>query len=121
MSDRRPREPARIAREKRTIEAMVQIYCRAHHGTGGVLCAECQSLYDYAVCRLDRCPYGSAKTTCVRCPTHCYKPAMRERVKEVMRYAGPRLLFRRPILALLHMLDSRRKPRRAEKDRPAGS
>ena len=120
MSDRRPREPARIAREKRTIEAMVQIYCRAHHGTGGVLCAECQSLYDYAVCRLDRCPYGSAKTTCVRCPTHCYKPAMRASVKEVMRYAGPRLLFRRPILALLHMLDARRKPGGDDKDRPAG-
>jgi hypothetical protein len=121
MSDLHRNETTRIAREKRTIEAMLRIFCRDRHGTRGPLCAECQSLYDYAAGRLDRCPYGAAKTTCAGCPTHCYKPAMRERVKEVMRYAGPRLLFRRPILALLHMLDSRRKPRRAEKDRPAGS
>ena len=109
-----------MAREKRTIEAMVQIYCRARHGTRGTLCAKCQALCDYAVCRLDRCPYGSGKPTCVRCPTHCYKPAMRAEIKEVMRYAGRRMLFRRPILALLHMLDARRKPRPGGKDRPAG-
>jgi hypothetical protein len=111
VPDRRRSEAARLAREKRTIEAMVQIYCRDRHATRGALCPECQSLYDYAVCRLDRCPYGSEKTTCAGCPTHCYKPAMRAQVKEVMRYAGWRMLFRRPILALLHMLDARRKPR----------
>ena len=82
-------------------------------------CAKCQTLYDYAVCRLDRCPYGSEKPTCVRCPTHCYQPAMRAEIKEVMRYAGRRMLFRRPILALLHLLDARRKPPSGGKDRPA--
>jgi hypothetical protein len=84
---------------------MVRLYCRAHHGAGGSLCGECQALRDYALCRLDRCPYGAEKTTCARCPTHCYKPALRAQVQVVMRYAGPRMLFRHPILAVLHMLD----------------
>jgi len=101
---------ARVGREKRTILAMVRIYCRARHGSRSALCTECQSLFDYALCRLDRCPYGAEKTTCVRCSTHCYTPDMRARIKDVMRYAGPRMMLRHPILALFHMLDARRKP-----------
>jgi hypothetical protein len=111
MSDPSTREPARIRREKRTMRAMIALYCRGHHKAGGAPCVECQSLYDYAVCRLDRCPFGSEKPTCGRCPIHCYKPAMRERVKEVMRYAGPRMLLRHPVLALLHQFDALRRPR----------
>jgi len=109
MHDPHRSEPGRLAREKRTLRAMVHVYCRAHHGTTGLLCSECQLLCDYALSRLDRCPYGAEKTTCVNCPTHCYKPAMRDQVKTVMRYAGPRMLFHHPILALLHMLDGLRK------------
>jgi hypothetical protein len=108
------REAARLTREKRTIRLMVECYCWAHHATPGSLCPECQSLYDYAVCRLDRCPFAAEKTTCARCPIHCYKPAMRERITAVMRYAGPRMMFRHPILALLHQLDALRN-RRAKK------
>jgi Nitrous oxide-stimulated promoter len=109
--------PARIAREKRTVAAMVAIYCRGRHGCGrGPLCETCHELLDYAHCRLDRCPFGARKTACVDCPIHCYKPAMRERVKEVMRYAGPRMLLRHPILAVFHLLDGRRWPL----DEPAG-
>jgi hypothetical protein len=106
------KETRRLAREKRTIRAMVRIYCRAHHRADDCPCAECQALLDYAMQRLDRCPYGAEKTTCVRCPTHCYKRDMREQVKVVMRYAGPRMLFRHPILALFHMLDGRREPKK---------
>ena len=73
-------------------------------GSGSV-CGECAALRDYAFCRLDRCPFGADKTTCARCPIHCYKPAIKDRVKEVMRYAGPRMIYRHPILALLHQLD----------------
>ncbi|MDI9444206.1 MAG: nitrous oxide-stimulated promoter family protein [Planctomycetota bacterium] len=35
---------------------------------------------------------------------------MRQRVKEVMQYAGPRMLLRHPVLAVRHLLDNRRKP-----------
>ena len=104
-------EPPRIAREKRTIRAMIGIYCRTHHATGGDLCDSCEELLGYAVRRLERCPFGADKTTCAHCPIHCYKPAMRERVKVVMRYSGPRMLLKHPLLALRHMLDSRNKGR----------
>ncbi len=94
------------------MRAMVRIYCRAHHG-GDKLCAECSELLEYAFCRLDRCPFGAEKPTCANCPIHCYKPAMRDRVKVVMRYAGPRMTLRHPILAAFHILDGyRRAPER---------
>lgn len=89
---------------------MIRIYCRAHHTVKDSLCPDCQSLCDYALARLDRCPFGAEKTTCANCSIHCYKPAMREQIKVVMRYAGPRMLVHHPILALLHMLDGRREP-----------
>ena len=102
-----PTDPPRIAREKRTIAAMVQLYCRKKHGRTSTLCDGCSELLEYATCRLDRCPFGPQKTTCAKCPVHCYKPQMREHVKEVMRFAGPRMLLRHPILAISHLLDSR--------------
>ena len=102
-----PSPSRRVFREKRTIQAMLQIYCRERHKLS-TLCSECQELLDYAHCRLDRCPFGNDKPTCVNCPIHCYRPTMRSRVKEVMRYAGPRLIRRHPILAFMHLLDGRR-------------
>lgn len=98
-----------IIREKRTIRVMISLYCRARHAPCDELCPQCEELLNYAICRLDRCPFGADKTTCAQCPVHCYKPAMRERIKVVMRYAGPRMLFRHPLLALRHLLDSRRR------------
>lgn len=89
--------------------AMIQMYCRAKHG-GRHLCAACRALGEYAGGRLGRCPFGEDKPTCADCPVHCYAPAMRERVREVMRWAGPRMLWRHPILAVRHLLDGRRRP-----------
>ena len=90
------------AREKRTLRAMLDIYCHDCHGTAGQLCAACAALEVYATRRLDRCPFGADKPTCAKCPIHCYQPAMREKIQMVMRYAGPRMLWRHPLLALFH-------------------
>lgn len=99
----------RMTREARTIEAMIHIYCRDQHGTRGGLCPECATLQEYAGLRLEKCPFQEAKTTCAKCPVHCYRPAMREQIRVVMRYAGPRMLWRHPVLAIMHLLvDSRR-------------
>ena len=105
-----PGEHPRIAREKRTLSAMVRMYCRDRHGTGGDLCRDCREVLEYARCRLDKCPYQETKPTCAVCPIHCYEPGMKERVRAVMRHSGPRLMRRHPILALLHVLDGFRKP-----------
>ena len=100
----------RMKREKRTIEAMVRIYCRGQHQSQAGLCPDCQQLIDYALARLWRCPFQENKTTCAQCEVHCYSPAMRQKIRAVMRYAGPRMLYHHPILAVLHLLDGRRKP-----------
>lgn len=105
MDARAASPSARIIREKCTVETMIGLYCRAQHDTDGRLCNSCDRLLNYAQCRLDRCPFGAEKTPCGSCPVHCYSAAMRSRIKEVMRYAGPRMLLRHPIMALRHQWD----------------
>jgi Nitrous oxide-stimulated promoter len=97
----------RLAREWKTIALMVDCYCHAHHGATTGLCPECQGLVDYAAVRLERCRFGVEKPTCAKCPVHCYQRSRREQVKTVMRYAGPRMVWRHPVLSLLHWVDSR--------------
>ncbi len=100
--------PNRIRREKRTVSLMIHLYCRAKSETGGELCPDCAELHDYAMQRLEKCPFAPDKPACADCRVHCYQPEMRERIREVMRYAGPRMLLRHPYLAIMHLLDSRK-------------
>jgi hypothetical protein len=99
----------RIAREKETVEEMVRIRCRGHHGTQGHLCRDSKDLLQYARERLEKCPFQDGKPTCASCAVHCYRPSMREEISAVMRYAGPRMPYRRPILAVRHLTDGLRK------------
>lgn len=94
-------KPLRIEKEKRVVEKMIRLYCKqkGHHP---VLCAECAELLSYAFDRLDRCRYGEEKPTCRQCPTHCYKSSMRQQMKAVMRYSGPRMLIYAPIDGVRH-------------------
>jgi len=108
-------EHPRIKREKKTLEAMVNIYCRAKHETHSELCPECTEFLAYAKMRLDKCPFQEKKSTCGKCLVHCYKPDMKERVKRVMRYSGPRMLLHHPGLALHHAWDGRIKPKKLAK------
>lgn len=99
----------RRTREFKTIAAMLRMYCRVHHAAKGAsLCHDCAALHDYAQRRLERCVFGDAKPTCARCTVHCYKAAMREQIRQVMGWAGPRMLWRHPVLALWHVIDGRR-------------
>ena len=86
---------------------MIDIYCRGHHGTRGVLCDDCSELLNYAHLRLRKCPYQEEKPTCANCPIHCYQPEMQAKIRATMRYAGPRMLLRHPLLAIQHLLDGR--------------
>lgn len=98
----------RREREQKTIQIMLRMYCRAHHGPRDELCPDCRALEDYAQRRLARCLFGDAKPTCANCLVHCYAANPRERMRVVMRWAGPRMLLRHPLLAILHLLDGRR-------------
>ncbi|MFN7988313.1 MAG: nitrous oxide-stimulated promoter family protein [Thermoanaerobaculia bacterium] len=98
----------RIAREWKTVQLMIRLHCRDLHGGRTALCAGCEELRAYAERRLEKCPFAEEKPTCVACPVHCYEAAMRERIRVVMRYAGPRMLLRHPVLAVRHLIDERR-------------
>lgn len=88
---------------------MIGIYCKAHHATDKHLCNECSELFEYAMKRLAGCPFQEKKPTCGNCTVHCYKPDKREQIRGVMRFSGPRMSYRHPILAIRHLLDGRRK------------
>lgn len=105
-----PLQP-RMERERKTIGLMIALYCRDHHQGGQRPCAECRELLEYAEHRLAHCPFQERKTTCGNCRIHCYKPTKREKIREVMRYAGPRMIRHHPLLAIGHLLDGlRREP-----------
>ena len=92
----------RISREKRTVELMIRLYCRKKE-KNRTLCPACEELLHYAHARLDSCPFGEKKSSCKQCTVHCYKPAMREQMRKVMRFSGPRMLFYAPWAAIRHL------------------
>jgi hypothetical protein len=102
------RRHPRLARELATLSSMIRLHCHDVHCEDGGLCDGCAALLAYATRRLDRCVFGDDKPTCANCKVHCYSAAMREEVRGIMRYAGPRMLWRHPVLALWHLVDGRR-------------
>lgn len=105
-------------REKRLVSEMIALYCRKKHRTKGALCLGCAALDAYARQRSDNCPLMETKTFCSNCRVHCYSADMRASIREVMRFAGPRMMFVHPVIAVRHMTESRKeKQRLAEKGR----
>ena len=103
------------ADEKLLVSEMIALYCRKQHKTPkGQLCPACQELQDYALARIDKCPFIETKTFCSACKVHCYKPEMREKIRAVMRFSGPRMLLYHPILAIWHLICSMREKRKAK-------
>ena len=76
--------------------------CQVGHGGPG-LCGECRELLEYSLARLDHCKFGNTKTKCHKCPVHCYRPDMREKIRTVMRFSGPRMLLYHPLEALRYL------------------
>lgn len=133
-------------REQEIVSQMIALYCKGNHsahcsaplreqgdemrqvpegaalwerdsGERRNLCPECAELEAYAHARSERCPFMGEKTFCSNCTVHCYRPEMRERIRTVMRYAGPRMLFHQPVMAIRHMIESQRERRRIRSSR----
>jgi len=118
---------AKARSDTRLLGDFTRIYCRGVHagaprtalasdgadlGIYGhrppVVCAECAQLLRYAEKRRAYCP-KDPKPFCSYCDTHCYTAEMRERMREVMRYAGPRsLLHGHAIDGVKHLIEGRR-------------
>ncbi len=110
---RKPTEPltGALLYEHRTIKAMTQIYCSDHHKQEpkmDKLCDDCREFVDFAGFRLSKCPYGQIKPVCQHCPIHCYKKDMKEKARIIMRYGGPRMLLKHPIMAIRHLWHGRK-------------
>lgn len=96
--------------EKQLVAQMITLYCNKKHGTPkGERCAECAELESYARTRADRCPFMESKTFCANCKVHCYKPDMREKIREVMRFAGPRMILTNPLIVVQHLIDTHKR------------
>jgi len=102
----------RIGRDIEVLAEFIYIYCADKHPdaatsraeSGGVVgrylaqvefsyCADCMKLLLHAASKRVLCPYDP-KPACKKCETHCYGPGYRERIREVMRYSGMRLIKR---------------------------
>lgn len=99
-------------REKRMVSQMIALYCRKKHHTCGDLCPQCAALDAYAKMRADKCPFMETKTFCSNCRIHCYKPDMRAKIREVMRFAGPRMILHHPVAAIRHVVETKKEQRR---------
>ena len=88
--------------EIKLIGFMIDIYSKGNPHAD----FDTEALKEYAVERIQKCPYIETKTFCSSCKTHCYKAQQREQIRRIMRYAGPRMLLYHPILACKHVVDS---------------
>lgn len=101
-------------KEKRIVGKMIKLYCKKQHKVKSGLCPECQALKEYAELRSDKCPFMENKTFCSNCKVHCYKKEMREKIRQVMRFSGPRMIFHHPVMAINHLMQSKKEKRKME-------
>ncbi|MBQ8228351.1 MAG: nitrous oxide-stimulated promoter family protein [Clostridia bacterium] len=101
-------------KEKRIVGEMIKLYCKKQHKVKKGLCPECQALKEYAELRSDKCPFMESKTFCSNCKVHCYKKEMREKIRQVMRFSGPRMIFHHPVMAINHLMQSKKEKRKME-------
>jgi hypothetical protein len=96
-----------MKQEIETAARMIEIFCRDHHGRKEGLCRQCCELLDEVKKRLEKCPFKEDKPQCFQCAIHCYPPTLREGIRAVMKYAGPRMIFRHPMLTMRHYLNKK--------------
>lgn len=108
-------------RDREAVKLMIELYCRGKHGSRkGELCEDCKRLWEYVEQRGEKCPFGDEKPFCSNCRIHCYKPDMREKIKAVMRYSGPRMLFYDPATAIRHLIETVKTKRARKKEQKNG-
>jgi hypothetical protein len=111
-----------LQKDLRTLATFIRIYCTHKHkdqpkapvalnthdveaiaGRPILLCADCRKLLGHAFVKRSRCPMDP-KPACKHCPSHCYHPAYRQRIRQVMKYSGRRLVLTGRLDYLYHLL-----------------
>lgn len=98
-------------REIRLVSEMIGLYCRKNHLAQNGLCLECKKLDNYAKSRSERCPFMKTKTFCSNCKSSCYEEGMKEKIRLVMRFSGPRMFLYHPIIAVRYVYESKKEKR----------
>ena len=98
----------RKEREEASLERMIRLYCKAKHNTKTFLCKECSELLVYAKSKSNDCPFEENKPASSICTVHCYQKRERDKIKQVMRYAGPRMIYINPLMAIDHLISKRK-------------
>ncbi len=116
----KPNTPKLLERDLKTLATFIRVYChgkhdrqslvvmrgfdlRKIHGKPLELCPECTKLLQHALVKRTHCP-RDPKPQCKHCPTHCYAKNYRQQIREVMKYAGMKLMFSGRIHYLFHLL-----------------
>lgn len=106
----------KIKREIKTFQKMVEIYCKSQHKSKSEICDECNSLEKYAIKKLNKCCFKEDKPACKNCPVHCFKPEYKAKTKEIMRFSGPKMVFKHPILTFWHLQQGKKVPAKKSKN-----
>lgn len=127
VTSRRPAVGVRLMNDAlrndvQTLVEFVGLYCRRKHADSEALpvsmkgfdikaiagrplrlCASCERLLKHALVKRVTCPL-EPKPACKHCPQHCYHPAYRKRIREVMRFSGVRFALSGRLKYLAHLL-----------------
>jgi hypothetical protein len=106
----------------RTLATFIRVYCREKHGEDvkriirmkdydleelmgetPILCPACAQLLAHALTKRVNCPMHP-KPACKHCPNHCYHPAYRAAIRDVMKVSGRHMVMNGRIDFLLHLL-----------------
>ena len=97
----------KISRKKSIVSLMINLYCKKRHNASNPPCDSCDELIGYSHRKIEKCPNIEANTSCVNCNIKCYNQSMQEKIKKVMKYSGPRMIFHHPIAAIKHLIRSK--------------
>lgn len=86
-------------KELKVVTLMIKLYYKKNM----VNSITCDELIEHVTLRQSKCPFKESKTFCSNCKVHCYKEEYRIKIKEVMKYSGPKMIFYHPILAIQHV------------------
>lgn len=107
----RYRSGKKLRRDLKVLARFIDVYCRYHHadaqkiavqmkthdiqaiwGRKLTLCEDCCKLLAHAFVKRSGC-LMTPKPACKRCPRHCYHPAYRQQIRQVMTFAGRKMLL----------------------------
>lgn len=98
----------KIYKEKEVVNLMIDIYYKKKIKKDKSIESEKEDLKKYCAYRLSLCPFKDNKPFCSNCKIHCYNKVHKELIKKVMRFSGPRMLIYHPLLAIKHLIESRK-------------